>query len=465
LFDTKTKKFLVQEEEENEACPFLKRVKAHDYLDFVFGEDSKAENTSLISDGACFHFPKDESPYVEWSNDKERRVIFRSSKFHKQTNTWQGQGVRDGKRHRVILTFSDEWDFVTRGALIVENKVSNMADHIRLWFDGTWKIIPHRQNSNAILVQVENSIVQLNGQWRRLVLQESQDTTRGPYYVACVDTMDMKTCMLRTKFDVPPTQVGDTIVWEEEEEEETDASPTMTSAQTWIRQTEATSSSTRRILDLRERLRRICPQKTHMKPSYCKTELYGNTFCQGLRVGLASYHFVNSSCAYISYQHIDVSDWPLLDNARPIPARVYFRNIEFRSEDNIFRGDILWKQDYGTSWQGCSQWKYEMKFDSQMLCIVSGTVHSIYDDGETKEMSKFGEALIYVNAALFGEFRRRITQNYHAIQHEVIEPVQRDPMEFVFHHLRDEGASLHVIRMMQMIYQYSLMNKNRIEYL
>merc|ERR1712130_656734 len=61
-------------------------------------------------------------------------------------------------------------------------------------------------------------------------------------------------------------------------------------------------------------------------PSYHSNTLWGNTFCQGLTVGLASYHFlpqnqneeINDDAyhAYISYEHPRTSQWPPLDNGR-----------------------------------------------------------------------------------------------------------------------------------------------------
>jgi len=55
---------------------------------------------------------------------------------------------------------------------------------------------------------------------------------------------------------------------------------------------------------------------------------------------------------------------------------------------------------------GCKEWNYEMHFDSDFVCILSGSVKSVTTEGREEEMSKFGQSLIYVNAAI----RERIEQ-------------------------------------------------------
>jgi hypothetical protein len=162
-------------------------------------------------------------------------------------------------------------------------------------------------------------------------------------------------------------------------------------------------------------------ETTHERPAYGSDTLWGNTFCQGFKVGLASYQFLVASSddndddasstpsttqAYISYEHPISFQWPPLDDGSPVPARVYFRDISFDETKRIFRGSICWLQDYGTTWQGFKKWIYEMKFDSKFTFIASGSVHSILKDSEElHEMSSFGQDLIYINAAIDEHFR------------------------------------------------------------
>lgn len=152
---------------------------------------------------------------------------------------------------------------------------------------------------------------------------------------------------------------------------------------------------------------------------YASDSFWGNIFCQQYMVGLASYHFVKKpnsdgtdkdggGIAYISYDHKMTSVWPPLDDGRPVPSRVFFRNITC-PDQYTFRGSICWYEDYQTTWNGCCRWDYEIKFDTAFLCIRTGTVHSIsmnHDNENVAEtevvsiMSTFGVELNYINAGI-----------------------------------------------------------------
>jgi hypothetical protein len=46
-----------------------------------------------------------------------------------------------------------------------------------------------------------------------------------------------------------------------------------------------------------------------------------------------------------------------------------------------------------------------MVFDTEYICILSGSVKSSHESGSTeRDMSTFGDSLIYVNAACFDKF-------------------------------------------------------------
>ena len=159
---------------------------------------------------------------------------------------------------------------------------------------------------------------------------------------------------------------------------------------------------------------RVNPPKIPLRVPYSSDTFWGNIFCQEYMVGLASYHFVkkpdsdgkdDGAIAYICYDHKMTCAWPPLDNGRPIPSRVFFRNIS-SPDPYTFRGSICWYDDYQTTWNGCSRWDYEMKFDTKFACILSGTVHSIsmnHDNENSSEteviskMSTFGVDLNYIN--------------------------------------------------------------------
>lgn len=93
--------------------------------------------------------------------------------------------------------------------------------------------------------------------------------------------------------------------------------------------------------------------------AYHADTLWGNSFVQGMRAGLASYHFMSAvrddsehddQTAYISYEHPDCAQWPPLDDGTPVPARVPFSGLQWEESTRTFRGSIRWWDTYGTSW-------------------------------------------------------------------------------------------------------------------
>jgi len=147
------------------------------------------------------------------------------------------------------------------------------------------------------------------------------------------------------------------------------------------------------------------------RPQYHTESIWGNVFIQSFRVGLASYHFINEGGteldgAYISYENPLCSNWPPLDNGSTVPGRVPFSNIEWDPSTRIFQGTIEWENRYETTWQGCTKWRYKMVFDTEYICILSGSVKSSHEIGSTveRDMSTFGEGLIYANAACVDKF-------------------------------------------------------------
>jgi len=130
-------------------------------------------------------------------------------------------------------------------------------------------------------------------------------------------------------------------------------------------------------------------------PSYRLDTVWGNTICQGLCMGMASYHFLEGVVdndgsgsgfrAYISYESPRTEMWPSLDNGDAVPPRVNFRDIRWEVDTRTFRGDICWEIDYGTTWMNESRWSYEMKFDPTYAFVESGTV--VRSTGEPAEHS------------------------------------------------------------------------------
>jgi len=139
---------------------------------------------------------------------------------------------------------------------------------------------------------------------------------------------------------------------------------------------------------------------------YKPESLWGNTFIQGNTFGMAAYHFeIDFSPPYISYDNIMCSlTWPTLDDGQPIPSRIYFKQLMWDSKTRTFEGVIDWMETHGTTWQGMSSWTYQMVFDTNFMCILSGNIVTKNATG-TVEMSRFGSDLIYLNAALKDKFK------------------------------------------------------------
>ena len=200
----------------------------------------------------------------------------------------------------------------------------------------------------------------------------------------------------------------------------------------------------------------VVTQPSSYKPVYNGHTLWGNTFYQSFLFGLASYHFKSSSSsnsnndnnnnthhydAYISYENPNTSVWGSLDDGSPIPSKIKFHNIEWDESNRIFRGSILWFEDYGTTWKGKEKWSYEMKFDSSYMFIVSGTCKMFYKkslllDGEEEqeeqqeqqevEVHQFGVDLVYINACRNGWIRGRFLveeEHYHVHLHDLADDV------------------------------------------
>lgn len=122
-------------------------------------------------------------------------------------------------------------------------------------------------------------------------------------------------------------------------------------------------------------------------------------------MGVASYHFISEDGegeygAYISYESVHCSQWPPLDDGSPVPSRVPFINCSYDSSTRTFRGTIPWSEKYGTSWQGCKTWIYEIVFDSEFICILRGKVQALTIHGSMGKSHLFGKDLFYVNPAL-----------------------------------------------------------------
>lgn len=444
-----------------------------------------------------YHFPGYGLPYFSLdritspvargynsSGDSTARCLqFAQSRYHAATHTWEGRAVidqGDDRRSlptiwRVLLTFSDNFQYVARGVIIQKrmNKTPSSTEDESLrqtaqhCFDGTWLVRPCSNNANDESIHTtsasNNNLVRWQSLPERTIhLCQSSFVDHQVWYrlnprnddiemceAAELDTMIFTATWDWTQHPQGPNVIGSRLEWKTTQ-------PQQPPFMAWIRLTQVPTlagNTPDEVIPLGGNSGRIYRRVNDSDdrnisaaiPTYHSNTLWGNIFCQGYKVGLASYHFVpppnldSDGFVYISYEHADVAKWPSLDNGLPIPTRVMFRNISFPNA-YTFRGHICWLQDYGTSWQGMVRWEYEMNFDTEFTCIVSGVVKSILaddDDEVLHEMSRYGDSLIYCNAALFDYYRRHGS----AIDEELL--IQR---------LMQEGTSLRTRTMVRILW-------------
>jgi hypothetical protein len=387
-----------------------------------------------------FHFPPHTTDpqltqaYYNLEHVSHKRLLLTECLYHETSRILSAQLANedemspDESSYRLILAFSSDGSFVRSGALVVEQPPLSPSRYaMKFPFDGLYTYQDER-----ITVVGHKCIV--NGQ--PLLLQRTfevdedysdslgqEDKELFPVDLIKLVTPDFR--VMATTDHVSGVGVGAQLIWNMKG---THGQRTMH----WLREGGPSAVSDRLPRHkihrwggayARRWLRRQGPLPRENGgsnggiPVYHANTVWGNVFCQAFKVGLASYHFVPPTAdeeqmgrVYISYENPATSEWPPLDNGQPIPAKVYFHNISFPNA-TTFRGSILWEQDYGTPWQGMIRWEYEMIFDEEFTCIVGGTVmsYSVHTPEVPRELSRYGEALVYVNAALYREVQRRLT--------------------------------------------------------
>ena len=348
---------------------------------------------------------------------------------------------------RVVLTFSHDMQFVTRGVVVKRRQEYASLHEFQSVYpmDGVWSVesasettrrtINRHRTDHSFLIGVGRTQIRLVGPLSNPNLPVSQTAT----------------------FDLSkqPTgpHIGETLDWRRLSQQDSSGDgDNSTIVERWTRVSMLEQSALDALpLDsiapiggrsgrIFKRLHADNSSPASTPPTYRADCLWGNIFCQGGRVGLASYHFVGPSEAYISYEHTATSQWPPLDNGMPIPSRVAFHNTR-QSDPHTFCGQICWLEDFGTTWQGCRRWDYEMRFDPQFLCIVSGAVHSVTDDfGAPQARSLYGEGLNYCNAALYSHLRSTISTS-------------DATFDTMGEYLRDHGASPRTVALVHLVWR------------
>ncbi|KAL7569910.1 hypothetical protein ACA910_008574 [Epithemia clementina (nom. ined.)] len=325
--------------------------------------------------------------------------------------------------HQVILSFSPNWRFVRQGVVILRRRKDyKTTKEIQLAypFDGEWKVV---RSVGAILadafpdhkkftVQGFGVVESMTNYPCIIRPRHKRDPPGKPTIVFSATMKEFVSLPYDLDLQTESIPIGYEWTWVDPADPEI--------RMTWIRESISTSVPSDQASSIGGNSGRLLirstenendpylnSQRQRVAPEYNRNNLWGNVFCQALQVGLASYHFEGNEegDVYISYESPSTGMWPPLDNGQAVPARVPFRNISFDPESRTFRGHICWQEEYGTSWQGMIRWEYEMVFDRDYTCIVSGHVDSVNSHGIQECMSRYGESLVYCNAKLWEVFR------------------------------------------------------------
>jgi len=378
--------------------------------------------------GPTFHFDED-IPYVTIENGT--RISFETFHWHSKSRTFHGT-LTDAllREWDVVLQFSSDLRFISNG-VVTKRSIHTNCNEFPL--DGEW-LVQWESGARAI-IHVGHNVFHHGPHRYMLDLSNKEEINfKWPTDLGVTQTA-VRGVNLESQPQGPP--VGSHIVWRTTENERI----------VWTRGSMGDENIER--FGPGGRMYRRIDAGTRTRPTYHGDLLWGNTFCQSLHVGLASYKFLSpEDGAYISYENPMCARWPPLDDGTPVPSQVYFKNMSFDDSERVFRGSIEWLQEFGTTWQGCSKWIYEIKFDTEYTCVISGGVKSVFhgNDDDEQDMSTFGVDLVYINAAIMEKFETLMTND--SDEEEVGYDRYVQVSQSLRSRLQREGASIRTIATM-----------------
>lgn len=102
-----------------------------------------------------------------------------------------------------------------------------------------------------------------------------------------------------------------------------------------------------------------------------RLSIFEKVFVQSDAFGMASFHFITDSEAFICYESDKCSLWRC-DDDRSLPHRKPFEHVSYDPTTRTFRAVVSWAP---TSFCGDERWEYEMTFDRSFSSIVGGQVY------------------------------------------------------------------------------------------
>jgi hypothetical protein len=483
LFDLKKKKPSSDDTDDAYAYPKDRNIANSKLQGMVFIKNQCMEGNESI------HFPSSENgfplPYLNlekvprhdphWKLDDgsslpDKKYFEPGCHFHEQTRTFHGtirwgqdycrKRLRGSPRWDFILSFSSDFRYIARGVFIARKESCQSTEcgeyDCKFSLDGTWKVTwPDNGTSMDITVHGNKFLFATAPPFQdNSVPHAVQFTDPENPTVALGDQEFTQTSISGVYLRSPPhgPALGESIGWA--------VSGSSRPEMIWTRQSMSTDNSLLEVAHFGpdhvgkrqyQRLIQGVNDQPVVMPTYHSDTIWGNTLCQALTVGMASYHFMSdeSAGAYISYEHERTAMWPPLDNGMPVPARMWFREISFDAERRIFRGTIDWFETHGTTWQGNRLWKYEMHFAEEYTYITGGAIRSVTRDSEEQEteMSVFGEELVgvYVNGGLLEQIRTEAGSDDTEYRLRIV----RLSSSILERRLQTQGASARAMSMIQ----------------
>jgi hypothetical protein len=319
-------------------------------------------------------------PYVDFSKVEDRELERKLPEkkyfepdchFHFPTRTFHGRLRFDGScsdrvsgslEWEYAIAFSSDFQFISRGVLIKKRHICSDLACKRLDckfpLDGNWRVSwpdsPVRSDTTCVVhnnTWIEATQFPLSDEERTWSIRYQE----GKYpVIACLSVgvqkshhnLAEKEIKVGASLEFSPSDPKFHMMWTRE---------TCVPAREHLEVVNFGSESSQ------WNYRALSVDATNSRsPEYHSDTVWGNTFCQSFKVGLASYHFMGSieDGAYISYEHEKTSMWPPLDNGNPIPSKIWFTETSFDPETRIFRGKIDWEGTHHTTWQSSRWWRY-----------------------------------------------------------------------------------------------------------
>ena len=250
--------------------------------------------------GATFHFDEP-VPYITMEDDR-LKVSFDTFHWHEKSRTFHGTIMDSNDKNDnaiewdVVLQFSSDLRFISNGVIIKRYHRNNRNQYP---LDGDWMV--QWESGFRDDIRVTHNVFTYGP--HRYVLDLSnkrQPRFTWPFEHSVIQTA-VEGVDLTAQPQGPP--VGAQIVWTTSDNERI----------VWTRETMG-DEQVERVGPGRRMYRRV-NAGSRSRPTYHAESLWGNTFCQSLKVGLASYQFLSvEDGAFISYEHPMCARWPPLDD-------------------------------------------------------------------------------------------------------------------------------------------------------